>query len=291
MAETATTAPLLWHYTSFKGLHGIVVEGELIASSLAYLNDTAEFQYTVAAMLPLLESRWRALRDLLTGLFFADLASMVGAVFEHVRGQGTYVTCFSQERDDLSQWRSYTPQPPGFAIGFHPGELQALADSFAFRMQTCQYPRPDELLTEIQTGLTRALAGMDDEQGRLPIPTPEPARQAFIERWVFRIVVEMSRLAERNKHPKFASEREVRLIHGPLLPSERERIEYRQSGSLIVPYIRLPARPKEGPSLIKAILIGPCPHRNAVIEATQQMCNQHHVQATVTASEVPFRNW
>lgn len=68
-------------------------------------------------------------------------------------------------------------------------------------------------------------------------------------------------------------------------------IKYRLSGSLVVPYIKIPARLPEGPSPIKAILVGPCPHQEAVIAATRQMCEQHYVRAEVTPSAVPFRNW
>lgn len=291
MAELAQTPPLLWHYTSFKGLNGIVAEGELVASSLAYLNDTREFQYTISALLPLLDSQGVPLSDLVTGLFFRNVPSMVKAVFGHIRGQGTYVTCFSQEPDDLSQWRSYTPQPPGFAIGFEPHELGLLANTNAFGMESCRYPKNDELLAEIRATLADATAGMEEERKRLPVPSQPEALERFTEKWTTKIVAAMVLLAQRNKHPKFAAEKEVRLIGGAFKPEQQRAIQYRLSGSLIVPYIKIPARLPEGPSPIKTILVGPCPHQEAVIAVTRQMCIQHHVNAEVSSSAVPFRNW
>jgi hypothetical protein len=115
---------------------------------------------------------------------------------------------------------------------------------------------------------------MDEERSQLPMPASDVKLEEFADRWTFKIVAAM-----------------VRLIYGPVAPEQRRSIQYRLSGSLIVPYIKIPARPKEGPSPIKAILVGPCPHQEAVISATRQMCHQHGVKADVRPSAVPFRNW
>jgi len=146
-------------------------------------------------------------------------------------------------------------------------------------------------LAEIQTTLAEATAGMEEERQKLPVPSQHYVLEKFTEKWSIKIVAAMVRLAQRNQHPKFVAEKEVRLIGGGYTPEQQRGIKYRLSGSLVVPYIKIPARPPEGPSPIKAILIGPCPHQAAVIAATRQMCVQHHVRADVIASEVPFRNW
>jgi hypothetical protein len=279
---------LLWHYTTFNGLNGIVAGGQLIASSLAYLNDTAEFLYTIQPLLAHLETAGVSLNDLARGLFPSNVESMVKIMFEkHVRGDSFYVTCFSKEPDDLSQWRSYTPHPPGFAIGFEPDELIPLANSHHFAAAECKYPKEDELRAEVLAAYENAIKGMDEDKSKLPIPVTDELRESFIEKWAIKVVTAVMHLAPQRKHPKFAAEKEVRLLAmAPL-----GEIEYRQSGSLLVPYIRFPARPKKGPSTIKAVIVSPCPHQDAVIAVTRQMCLQHHVHAEVLASEVPYRNW
>jgi hypothetical protein len=221
---------------------------------------------------------------------------MVKSVFDTQRERLLFVACFSKERDDLSQWRSYTPRPPGFAIGFRPDILQSLAISYGFEMLDCRYPEADQLRATVKAAYDAATVGMDDENKALPIPATGVAHEEFIERWGYKIVEAVIELAKRNKHHKFAAEKEVRLI-GNLIQSIQAgkpfKVEYRLSGSLIVPYVKIPARPTtgEGPSPIKEILVGPCPHQDAVIEVAHQMCIQYDIKAKVAASAIPFRNW
>jgi hypothetical protein len=159
-------------------------------------------------------------------------------------------------------------------------------------MLDCRYPQHDQLLAEVKATFETATAGMDEEKRKLPIPTVTQALEEFRDKWAFKVVAAMIALAPQNKHPKFAAEREVRLL-GNLRDGSEDRlaVKYRLSGSLMVPYIKIPARPQEGPSPIKAILVGPCPHQDAVIAATRQMCVQHHVRAEVIPSAIPYRNW
>ncbi len=272
---------LLWHYTTFAGLQGIITGSELFASSLAYLNDTTEFQYTTRRVSILLDTSGVALGDLVRGLGFDNVNTLVKEMFTRLRGQGIYAMCLSREPDDLSQWRSYTPQPPGFALGFHPHELEAHANAIGFSLESCKYPSTDELDAEVKAALGAATKGMDEEKAKLPMPTPQKELVAFKEKWAVSIIAKIIEIAVTRKHPKFAAEKEVRLIGhaGPVRhPLEQTvgnasyNVHYRLSGTLIVPYIKIPARPKDRPSPIKAILVGPCPHQLAVIEATRQMC-------------------
>ena len=73
--------------------------------------------------------------------------------------------------------------------------------------------------------------------------------------------------------------------------TDRFKVEYRLSGSLVIPYIKIPARSEFGPSPIKTILVCPCPHQEAVIAVTQKMCVQHQVYAEVMPSAISYRNW
>jgi hypothetical protein len=167
---TDPSAPLLWHYTSFRGLYGIVVEDQLMASSMAYRNDTEEFGYTTKALLKFLETKGNTFADMARGLVFENPESLVRAMFTYqLPGDRHYATCFSQERDDLSQWRSYTPQPPGFAIGFHPDELESLANSHDFQLAECAYPNETELLYRIEAAYNLATEGMEEEKARTPM--------------------------------------------------------------------------------------------------------------------------
>jgi hypothetical protein len=286
--------PLLWHYTSFAGLHGIVTKGDLFASSLAYLNDTEEFQYTIKVLLKLIEEGRLAPRNTLRDVGRFTVAQVVQRIFDSPRAQPLFITCFSKERDDLSQWRSYTPHPPGFAIGFQRDDLISVAELKHFTVIECDYPTKAQLFAEVKAALDASTVGMDAERDALPSNASSQDVEDFVDKWAFTIVQAILDIAPKNKHPKFKAENEVRLLGhvSPTIGANADLpIEYRLSGSLVVPYVRIPNRLPEGPSPIKEILVGPCPHQEAVIAATRQMCWQHDIRPEVNASGVPYRNW
>src|SRR5882757_5678072 len=100
MAST-TPDPLIWHYTGFEGLHGILKDKAMWASSLAYLNDAQEFKHTIAVAGPLITTAFSG-----HPLFSAEPAlDFVRRVMTSV--SKIYVSSFSTKRDDLSQWRAY----------------------------------------------------------------------------------------------------------------------------------------------------------------------------------------
>jgi hypothetical protein len=292
--------PLLWHYTSFQGLYGIVTEGEFIASSLAYVNDTEEFQFTIRPLLALAEARWQqrlgdeiaAGPDDTNSFQFKLLKTTLASVFDVISSKTMFVTCFSKEADDLSQWRSYTPHPPGFAIGFDEEELRLVGSSSGFSLLECRYPDKEELAEAVRVAFEAATQGLEEDRLTIRPGADSKELAEFLNTWMPQIVGPIVALALRNKHPKFRAEREVRLTGtsvGGVVPGLT--VKYRVSGSLVVPYVKIPARREKLPSPIKHIMVGPCPHQEAVIAATQQICAQHEVEAEVIPSEIPFRNW
>jgi hypothetical protein len=92
---------LLWHYTGFKGLEGIL-NGDIWASSAIYLNDTQEFRYAVRVAIAVLEEERQAHHG-----EFEEAALSVIRFFEGVDGKTSFVASFSEQGDDLSQWRAY----------------------------------------------------------------------------------------------------------------------------------------------------------------------------------------
>lgn len=97
----------LSHYTTLAGLMGIVASGCIFASDLRFMNDPTEFTYGC----DLLGEQWRQLKR---GSYsaippkverMAELAldSLSNASFPFA----TFVACFTEAPDSLSQWRGY----------------------------------------------------------------------------------------------------------------------------------------------------------------------------------------
>src|ERR1017187_117129 len=96
---------LLYHYTSGSGLIGIIYSKSLWATSIRYLNDSTEYDLaldlartSMRARLKASRSRWEE------GLYIALSEELTGTAPADV-----YVTSFSENHDQLSQWRAYCP--------------------------------------------------------------------------------------------------------------------------------------------------------------------------------------
>jgi hypothetical protein len=125
-----------------------------------------------------------------------------------------------------------------------------------------------------------------------------------IAQWAADLANELLILIPRYKDPKFAAEKEWRLIRRqPVLDRELALdVEFRQSGSLVVPYLEMPlhsritqkevrssGKPVDTP--IARIVIGPSPHPDELEHAVKEMALRHRIAIHVENSAVPFRNW
>src|SRR5258706_6324596 len=122
----------IWHYTNWAGLNGILSSGKLWASHISYLNDTAELKHAAKLFQRLISER---IKNALVANLQFDAKETVDSLSE----LNVCVVSFSGKSDDLSQWRGYASPPPGFALGFDFGKLQAVAAQQKCRLVACEY--------------------------------------------------------------------------------------------------------------------------------------------------------
>lgn len=133
---TSTEPEFLSHYTSQKGLLGILKTGKLWMTDILYLNDSSEFKHTLGLIKLDLEKREKQLPPLRgflssTNTQEDDIINKTRYTFEKIKtfceGIGditqerrfeNFVFSLSHKEDDLSQWRSYCPKEGGFSIEF-----------------------------------------------------------------------------------------------------------------------------------------------------------------------------
>ena len=117
--EKESAKNVLYHYTSFGTLNEILRQNSLRASDLRYLNDKNEFKIWFNAF----DNVMMAMKQKDDYLFFASFLDSIKEEIDTYRNYYSYVTCFSHERDLLSQWEMYGDKCKGIAIGFDKNEL------------------------------------------------------------------------------------------------------------------------------------------------------------------------
>ena len=299
-ARSLEAGTLLWHYTGFDGLEGIL-KGAIWASSLPYLNDTEEFRHGITIALEVLHNELVLAAGERHGAHAGAVFDQVDAFFKDRRKpRDVFVASFSRKEDDLSQWRAYGGVGPLFSIGFDPVQLERAAHKSLFELEEVKYDQR-QIVADLRLALREPIDRMTavlQEQG-----TTRTTIQLVTE-WAADLAGELMLLTPRYKHPKFSAEEEWRLIRRqPVLARERRlALQFRRSESLVVPYIACPLH-TPGPeaevmadgtivaSPIAAIVIGPSPHPDELEYAVGEMTARIGLSVRVTCSTVPFRNW
>jgi hypothetical protein len=124
---------MLYHYTSGGGLLGIVDSEALWATQAQYLNDGKELglAYDIAlSLLDEFESRnpsgTSALRTYLNNTRHSA----------HI-----FIGSFSEQGDELSQWRAYGRTGDSYSLGFDARALASAATQIGWRLVPCVYNR------------------------------------------------------------------------------------------------------------------------------------------------------
>jgi len=105
---------LLHHYTNAAGLAGIIGSSKLWATHYRFLNDSSEVNYGFSLFNSLVNALLKSEQDEVSAEFLSRTLRTANAfddLFDF------YVACFCECDDLLNQWRTYTDQAGGYAIG------------------------------------------------------------------------------------------------------------------------------------------------------------------------------
>ncbi len=237
----------LYHYTTQKGLLGIIKDRQIWATHTQYLNDRREFLHAVYLVREEIE---RLLAEVPHHSAREDALSRMEATLSlPIHGVNVCVCSFSEERDSLSQWRAYGGSS-GFAVGFSSKVLRAATEKQRWFIAPCIY----DLAT--QHNLVRALVEEVLEEILSGPPLEDEEEDSVLRTVGGNLLPYLNRYAPILKDESFKEEREWRIISRPMLC---ERLVYREGKSLIVPYYKLPLCEDNQKLELHEVVIGPTP--------------------------------
>lgn len=303
----------LWHYTSFSGFLGIHESKEILATNLHFLNDSEELQHA-RSLLEVL-AREEQERRMSSSRFLKNaFLSQVKSLFEEGSFRKdllqTYVACFSESKDQLSQWRGYAGQSTGISIGLDLRGLRKHVCRMMAVFAPCIYD--DEKKRDILAGIMRDLFDSTEQVTKLAYDAAEEAikrgssaTQEDFESWYKsnpecaelskkleeqRIETEYQLLhvAALMKNSAFREEREWRLVL-PILKRFNDqgcRYAFAARADAIVPRLRQTLAEDGIP--VTRIIIGPGSHPNTE-EAVTSYFITRGIDVPIDCSEVPFR--
>jgi hypothetical protein len=278
----------LYHYTSQSGCVGIIESRTIWATKIQYLNDSEELAYSTKLLLAQLEAMEQVTPE--PALFFKQVRNAVASIALI----NVFTASFSEDGDLLSQWRAYCPAEGGYSLGFDSEELRRLAVSQGFTLAPCVYNVSEQIeyIDELlRASFDRFLAsGQSGWGGDLVLGG------ATTDTWA---LVQFLRVASFLKHPKFAEEREWRIVSGMRSYGEPQ-VGFRPGKSMITPYFRFALAHPDKPVPLRQLYVGPTPHQMLADQAVRGLLLQSGigtighmvvVQNLVLLSEVPYRAW
>lgn len=260
---TAEPAPdpaeMLYHYTSSRGLLGILEEGRLWATNLEFLNDPSELKHTIA-----LAERLTYAQVIVLSRKEPLFSDLLGKVFHSIDSYANsyrfFTTCFCQDGGDtLSQWRAYGDMGTGYSLGF---SLQDLEKGLA-RYTIKEHRTSAQLVKEHHTGaqLVKVVYSEEEQNGRIANLLSE------LLNTLSRIVKETSEAEARDQFPwmrdlfllnlfkclfsfknrGYSEEKEWRIVmwgrtedgNGDSSETLPKTIHFRPSKHFVIPYTRL----------------------------------------------------
>jgi hypothetical protein len=277
----------LYHYTTEKGLYGILEEGCIWATHYRFLNDFTECLEAVDR----LESKTQQLISCPTGqtalakkLKSKDRENWLDALKSRLRTSDMYVISLTNDStndsnsqkpgDRLSLWRGYADDGRGFSLEFSHESLKEKVQSFAtqkemtFRFERCLYGKSPEEEEKIQA-ITTMWAGFVSTQNIddfLPF-------FAFI------------------KNQSFFEEQEWRfaLLRLPNCKSE-DPVAFHSGQFGQTPHVAVTLDFKSAGSPLKRIVVGPSPDRDHATEALNRYLEKNGISdVPVVVSGIPFR--
>jgi hypothetical protein len=247
---------------------------QTLGDARSLLNDPAELTYPKTVL-------GECVKSLLNGdLYFPELKAIVGSLPDYYAGltsAAPHVTCFTELRDSLVLWNTYTRNAQGYSIEFDPYALKRYTQNRYVLTPICYEPGEQAFLLghHIDSWLRIVKDSFDQRSGKL---------QSLIDQTMPDLAARLGCVLPSLKSPAYQHEREWRLIS---YTTDLSGLRFRLSGCVPVPYTEVPF----DQSPITRITIGPSvdqPERARL--SLSLFLAQHDLKIPVVFSEISYRN-
>ncbi|MGM0582931.1 MAG: DUF2971 domain-containing protein [Bacteroidota bacterium] len=227
----------LFHYTSLEGLKGILSTRSLWFSHASTLNDPLELQYGRQLIKDVINENINSDIDESLRTFYHQLKVQLNTMGELVHHP--FITCFCEEGDLLSQWRSYAKEGVGYSIGFKfssdthlATNINELDESKPIFLRKVIY-QPEKQRKLIQTYLDQVVPIAIEEIKDIQKDKKDSHPAAVLGIQASNPLID---LMLSFKHPAFHEEKEWRLIRVTRENYDTKNLKFREDESNLIPY-------------------------------------------------------
>lgn len=229
----------LFHYTTLEGLKGIVKNRSLWFTHTSSLNDPSELEYGKDLIVDILMKEKINKHEKIIDDFLQSLIDNMN-MFSKVMYE-TYIACFCESNNLLSQWRGYAASGGGYNLGFeftsdtkfYHTKDESSDDSYVI-LRKIQYLLKDQI-EKVENYISSLLCYANDaivylnKHGGVQSHWPQMAAMESSNPF-FDLMFSF-------KNPVFKEEKEWRLIKSRFKERKPEQIKFRENAKGVIPYL------------------------------------------------------
>jgi hypothetical protein len=249
---------MMYHYCSLGNFLKIINSKELFLFNANNMNDRLETTWIIHLINEEINKRKEIIKE--ENIKMLNISFSLNRLYP-------YISCFSENEDSLSQWRAYADNGKGIAIGFNPEKfgipneipVNTLVKSNSIGYFRCIYNINTQrrMINEILDILCLSInQGKTDEGDCINIATS------------------FNKLSVVAKNPCFVEEREIRIIHIPMVMGDKDNnttilsgiseIDFLAKNESISSYFRFELKSIFSSELIPEIILGPKNYVNPI---------------------------
>jgi len=291
---SGTPPAFLYHYTMTEPAVSIIKTGELWATNAVFMNDESEIRYAADIVRRVLDEvakdpEFISANEESVALALEPVRRVLANLHSYVE---IYVSCFSSEQDQLSQWRAYGLSG-GLSIGFDTSGLKEIRADHPGVLALVQISYVEAEHLKRIYGLVKSWILMYLEALERDVRTkPHVEAMLFAQSFAWNAI--------SVKNGAFAEEKEWRLVWvrprlPETLPDEVFEIDFRAANKMAVPYVRFSSRDVEGNAVrlpIVSIRVGPHRYPDLAASGMWHLVARHGLSKLIHVdySLTPLRN-
>jgi hypothetical protein len=291
----------IYHYTSLKGLTGIIEKQCIYATHISFLNDRTEYKYSVDLMKNVVKKLYETKCNL---EIYDYLLKNLQLLYSSER----FVTCFSENGDLKSQWSDYANKGSGVSIGFDKGYFaNSISQHIVPKFIDYDLNYQERLIEELILLIIRFFIDR-----KYIFNWEKYSFEQLVSNAILKFIDD---ILSAFKNPSFQEEQEFRFEHtidGNMIKKDYSTILFREDGSKLIPYIELTTEYKNyliqkaeeyrtdddeaEPTFvhkllpIKEIIVGPALEFEIVKFGINELLNKYgYENVSIKKSSVPLR--
>jgi len=282
LSDITSQAPpsIIYHYTNDSGLKGILETGIIWLSDVFKLNDPSELSYGFSIFLECLRNRAPELHR---------IAVTMQVFLDRIQDSAQYFICsFSEDGDDLGQWRAYADNGCGYALGF---DAKALETAFAAQMcgqvpNSATFPVTynDAKLANVHNKIIDSFQSL-----RSRIKQSETTLQEDVIKFLVLLAAHAAHASLYFKHQGYSNEREYRFLRvfEANHPLAEMKLRFRPYSA--IKYIEFDWK-NATQGALKEIVVGPAAEFSKASRFARECARMFYAGTiSISRSNIPFR--